>query len=559
MITHALSHFLGTRWARRLTVAGTAFVTLALLAQYSLDQAKAATPKSAAYRPRGERRIVMYYDPWMFGASVNPNRTPLLKDLSKNNPDQWKRAVEAVVDAHASAEVDTIVHCVFAGFTHLFPPSFSKVAYHVEHSGCWGTSWGPPMKSLHERGYDFVQIALDRAHENGTTFIAALRMNDRHGCRQKERMYKEKPQWHLNGFAGGFDYAKPEVREAMLTFVGEVLEHYDVDGIEYDWLRWVHVFERGTERDNAPLLTDFMRRTRQLLDEAGRRRGRRLLLGARVPDVLEQCGAVGFDVEQWVRQSLVDYLVPSHFGHMDYNMRVEDFRRLTQNTKCRIYPSMHGVYWTGHTRVGGFRPPHYRAAAHNFYAFGADGIATYNYQGGTMEQVLPRLRALTPMRDPKILAEYDRDYRFFRRRSSIVASGEAALHYDVIHLDRAAENPRGTFEFRLGEDLSNPKVAATMRFVAVGANEQDVISVELNGQKVAAEQVSRLYFWDGTQRSQGKERAKAGHEPYYEYSLLLSSPPMVFGANELALSLSGSSGGEGVIRIDDVQVAVHVR
>lgn len=519
---------------------------------------KAGQIRTSKYRPRGERRIVMNYDPWLFGGTVNPHNNPVVQHLVQHDLPGWKRAVEAVIDVHASAAVDTIVHCVFEGFTHLFPPSYSKVAYHAEHSGCWGTTWGPAMRSLHDQGYDFVQIALDRAHENGQTFLAGVRMNDRHGCHHEDRVYQERPEWRLRDFPGGFDYAKEEVRQAMLDFVGEVLEHYDVDGIEYDWMRWVHVFEIGAEERNAPMLTEFMQRSRDMVDEAGRRRGRQLMLAVRVPDVLDQCMAMGFDVEQWVDQSIVDYLVPSHFGHMDLNMQVEDFRELTEGTECRVYPSTHGPGWIGHTRLSTYGPEHYHAVANNYYAFGADGIATYNYQGGKLEAMLPRLRALTPMRDPEMLCEYDRDYRFFQRRPVVAAANEGALHYDVIHLDRS-EGVGGTFMFRLAEDLTDSNVVATMQFIAVGANEHDDLKVALNGQDVTPQNISRLYFWDGTQRTHPQQRDQAEHEPYYLYSLPLASPPIVFGDNELALRMGTIAGGKSMVSIEDVRVTVHVR
>lgn len=510
------------------------------------------------FQPRGTRRIVMNYDQSLFGGTVNPHFSSLVRDLVEHDPAGWKQAVETVVDAHASAQVDTLVHCVFTGFVHLFPPSYSKVAYHAEHSSCWGTTWGSALRTLHDRGYDFIQIALDRAHADDLTFVAGLRMNDRHDCRRNERMYKQRPEWHLRDFPAGFDYANQEVREAMLDFVGELLEHYDVDGIEYDWMRWVHVFELGTERMNAPLLTEFMQRTREMLDEVGRRRGRQLILAARVPDVLDQCADMGFDVRQWVDKSLVDYLVPSHFGHMDFNMRVEDFRELTESSKCRIYPSIQGSKWTGHTRLSNYGPEHYHAASHNFFAFGADGISTYNYQGGKLEQMLPRLQALTPMRDPHVLGEYDRNYRFFHRLPATAEVNTKALQYDVIHLDGAGK-PSETFTFRLAEDLSDSHLVATMRFVVIGANEQDDIEVACNGQKVAAQDISRLYFWDGTQGTHAQERDKAGHQPYYHYKISLSSPPIVFGDNELAVRLNRAADGQGQVSVEDVQVTVHVR
>ena len=45
-----------------------------------------------------------------------------------------------------------------------------------------------------------------------------------------------------------------------------------LDGRVRRYMRFIHVFRVGTGPQNAPLLTEFHRRTRQLLDEAGPRR-----------------------------------------------------------------------------------------------------------------------------------------------------------------------------------------------------------------------------------------------------------------------------------------------
>ena len=371
--------------------------------------------------------------------------------------------------------------------------------------------------------------------------------------------------------AGGFNYSKEGVRQHLLSFVRDVLEHYDVDGVEYDYMRMIHVFPLGTGPENAPLLTEFHRRTREILDKAGRKRGRKLELGVRVPHVLSHCHDVGFDVEAWIKEGLVDYVVPAHFGHTDFNTRVEDFRELTEGTDCRVYPSTGGYNWTGPSRLKSYRPKHFYAAAHNWYGFGADGIEIYNYQYISWELRLEKLRDLTPMRDPRTLAEYDRHYPFWRLlpRQDIhyESINEGTMTYDVIQLDRTEQDPRGTFDFRLAEDLADPKLSAMMEFKAVGMTEEDAIVVTLNGKTVPDDLVERVYIWDGTNHEGNVtrngdvylEHHRGNSEPYYLCRLPLSAPPIVFGDNQLAIRLSGSSGTEGVITIEEVNVKVHVK
>src|SRR3972149_927983 len=128
----------------------------------------------------------------------------------------------------------------------------------------------------------------------------------------------------------------------MLAFDKEVLDAYDVDGLEYDYMRWCHMFKPGEGKKNAQLLTEFTRKTRKQLDEAAKRRGcGRLVLGVRVPQTLEECDYLGFDLAVWIKEGLVDYVVPSDFFHTDTNMKTEDFVKLANGTECKIYPAIH--------------------------------------------------------------------------------------------------------------------------------------------------------------------------------------------------------------------------
>jgi hypothetical protein len=421
---------------------------------------------------------------------------------------------------------------------------------------------------MQEAGRDLVQIYLDETHKQGMTFIAGLRMNDRHGEAVKGKVYQAHPELHAEGIPRGLDYAHQEVRDMMATFIGDIVDHYDVDGIEFDWMRWLFMFSAGKEQENTPLLTDFHRRIRKLLDDAGKKRGRKLLLGVRVPDVFGESALYGFDVEIWVKEGLVDYVVPSHFGYMDFNAKIEEYRRITEGTECRVYPSLN--LWTGPCRVdrmsrttdgpqkaGGWQSQHYYAAAHNYYAFGADGISTYNYLSnvlGRIEIVVPRLGELAPIADPKTLAKHYRDYVYWGRHFGMVHpnSPVGSIRYAVIRLDRAEAGARGTFGFRLADDLTRKDVSAVMEFKAVGLDEADAIEVQLNGRTVSPEALKQFYIWDGTDH-------KGNFEPYTLFRMPLGPRSLVFGDNEIAVGLTSSARTEGVIRIEEVNVKVHPR
>jgi len=248
------------------------------------------------------------------------------------------------------------------------------------------------LEAIEAEGRNLIQVLLDRCQQRNVKFLAGLRMNDRHagsGQNQRfwprvQRMMDEHPEWALTEFPGGLDYRYEGVRDAVLAFIAETLDRFDVDGIEFDWMRWCHVFPSSEAIASAPLLTDFTRQVRTMLDKAASDRGRfddrRLFLGARIPHTLEQCTYLGYDIEAWVKEGIVDYLAPSDFFFIDYNMPTEDFVALSETAggACKIYPSIHpGPCWenTAHNGLA-----NYRAAANNFYAKGAHGISPYNYQ-----------------------------------------------------------------------------------------------------------------------------------------------------------------------------------
>ncbi len=120
----------------------------------------------------------------------------------------------------------------------------------------------------------------------------------------------------------GVDYAHPKVRDLAYAIVAEVTENYDVDGIELDFWRHPVFFKRSAQGEelrpeDRALMTDVMRRMRFKLDEVGRARGKHLLLNIKYPDSVEYCRKIGLDLEQWLKEGLVDVLVPGGYFQLN--------------------------------------------------------------------------------------------------------------------------------------------------------------------------------------------------------------------------------------------------
>jgi len=130
-------------------------------------------------------------------------------------------------------------------------------------------------------------------------------------------------------------YAFPEVRTFMLNIISEVLERFDVDGVNLCFIRGpaYMMYEEpvlaefreeygvdGREVDaedprmhavRCKLLTPFVRQTRALVDRMAERKGRALTLSAVVyPDTQDNL-SYGLDAMQWIEEGLLDSILVS--------------------------------------------------------------------------------------------------------------------------------------------------------------------------------------------------------------------------------------------------------
>jgi hypothetical protein len=103
-----------------------------------------------------------------------------------------------------------------------------------------------------------------------------MRMNDLHDVtNEKSYMHstfwlQHRDYWRVPNSSSGswteraLDYGVPEVREHAMAFIGELLERYDPDGIELDWMRFGWHFKPGQADQGSAILTEFMRAARHL-------------------------------------------------------------------------------------------------------------------------------------------------------------------------------------------------------------------------------------------------------------------------------------------------------
>ena len=508
------------------------------------------------------------------------NSTLAYRGRSASEPlaEYSKRMLEEMIDEEAAAHVDALSYCLFTAFWSDLPNSKVTDLF----------PWRPP--GVDEAGIDPLKVLMDRCRRHNMKFIADIRMNDRHGVPPNGIM-KEHPEWAL--FNGAWDYQFDGVRQAMLDFTKEVLDTYDVDGIEYDYMRWCHMFKRGEGAANTDILTEFMRKSRKLLDDTAKRRGcERLLFGVRIPQLIGECEYLGYDLPTWIKECLVDYVVPSDFFHTDTNMKTEDFVKLTEGTDCKVYPAIHnamsqdapGEHWKVMTAAN------FRAAAQNFYAFGADGISPYNYQRAWGRRFAAEVRAASyacymwpgalgyvrELRYPDQIAENDRHYMFYSLHKNFMTVG-GYPNDENIYLDRGKGVLEGSRRFRMAEDFTDPRLRATMQFKVLGLTDRggrsnirsagDRLEIRINGAQVPPEYVTIVFDMNPNDLYSGQSVFEGDTLPaFHEYVIDMNwettgrKQPIVFGDNKLTVRLMPpEQEGEGKVSIEELECYVYVR
>lgn len=255
--------------------------------------------------------------------------------------------------------------------------------------------WPQNAKRLFEAGLDPYTVWIKRCREKGISPWISMRMNDVHSVDEPDNFmhstfWREHPEcWRVpHGSPGpwvnrAMNYAQPAVREHQMALVQELLERYDADGLELDWMRFGYHLTPGREREEAPILTEFVRAARALAAQWSAKRGHPILLGVRVPAHPDAAAGLGMDGVAWAREGLVDLLIPCpFFSSSDFDIPVELWRERLGDAAERVTVAP-GLEFNSRPWPGGAAVANDLACARGFAASahdrGADSIYLFNW------------------------------------------------------------------------------------------------------------------------------------------------------------------------------------
>ncbi len=181
-----------------------------------------------------------------------------------------------------------------------------------------------------------------------------------------------------NGRWSSVDYTHKEVRDLVFRSWEEVCQNYEIDGLLLDFFRHPTLFRstamgNHVSPDEVAMMTDLLRRTREMADKIGAARGRPILLIARTPDEPRYAKGLGMDISRWMSEDLIDiWLATGYFRMQEW----EDIVELGHKHGVPVWASMDEVRTR---RPDCNSPAAFRARAMNMWNAGVDGIYVFNF------------------------------------------------------------------------------------------------------------------------------------------------------------------------------------
>ena len=356
--------------------------------------------------------------------------------------------IKSFIEKLKETDVDAVMCCPTAWRTNLFPsevdPTWKK--YRPDQPLSKFHSYDYIMRYLHAGG-DPVKDTLEACRSSGKDFFISYRMNDHHYVDDREwpchnDLWRDHPEYWFGDSNTSpytkkdnirlFNYMLPQVRNYYFDIIQELCTNYDVDGVELDFQRFPKFFYEKDLKEGKAVMTAFVKRIRDLLDQLGQKRGKSLKLCVRVPEKLVKCRKAGLDIPGWDAAKLVDMVnVSSSYIHT-MELGIEEFQA---NTKyARIYGEMNYVTYQ-RPRPGPKQPfgrryttlPIYYASALNLFSRGADGLSLFNFDYVGKKRIL-MAKGLKQITDIDYLKKQSKNYVLYPYFGTFPARNEKTAH-----------------------------------------------------------------------------------------------------------------------------------
>ncbi len=225
---------------------------------------------------------------------------------------------------------------------------------------------------------DIYKILSEYIREKGCKVYFSVRMNDAHYTENTAInsffALKDEGINTIDHDGVNLDFSKKEVQNYFYQYINELLENYNVDGIELDWLRYPTVLP-ADKRGDFNILNSYMQEIRNLINKYNK-----LDLAIRVLPSEEENLSNGVDVCQWIADGTVDtvtienFYVPTNFEMPILEWKTNIKKRNLSNNKYQLLCGSDWAVSCVQRYSVAMTPALVRGFANECVSNGADGI-----------------------------------------------------------------------------------------------------------------------------------------------------------------------------------------
>jgi hypothetical protein len=479
-------------------------------------------------------------------------------DILAACPDVTPDTVTANLDKLAGTQVDCYVYSVCAGDMLTIYPS--RVGEMVGADLPPGENiFVDKLKKLLSFGQDPIEIFGARAKRHGMDFFASVRMNDSHHKSAQRGIWASRfwinnqqyRNWEIRDggcyYNATLNYKFPLVRKRRMDIIKELLENYELDGIELDFGRNPYLFNPSEAWELRDIATKFVAEIRNLCELYKRK------LMIRVPAYDEQLISCGIDLKNWMERGLADIYSMSCLKGNDYNLNLIRWQDLAGHSKAQLYGGIemdianNAPAWN-YNAVS--LPEHICGIAANYHSQNLDGIYLFNYKDLLSDKKYHEcfLKLLNVIGDRDSSLSSPRTYAFYRDLPIELEVGRPPQYGQELIFSINREDLSRKHSIELSFNITNITPECSLAFL-------------VNGKKVASKKVTMEYKRDGLQKGgPGISLSRSGYvigAVFAHYRIELNTADIKAGQNRLGIkSLRGPLVEHTQIYVFDLEVKV---
>lgn len=237
-------------------------------------------------------------------------------------------------------------------------------------------------RKFQAKGIDIMARIIEECHKRGIKAYCHHRFSEVELNVEKERneIKQQNKDWVIKTWwqEGLWNIASLGLQEFKLDYITRIMNKYPFDGICIDFLRHLPCLPVGKQWEYREYATEFMSK----LKESMKKLNRRVLVGAKLPENKESCRLDGFDVEKWVKNRSVDFIIG---GSRTVNPDINWYKKAVEGTDTLVY----ACWDAGHVAEGHHNQTKdfYRGMLSNWTGKGVDGVVIFNFAPAPYEEL----------------------------------------------------------------------------------------------------------------------------------------------------------------------------